>query len=166
MLHEERADARFEEFDAVECECGRRIDRRLRRANTRRERLRRRTASSILASSLASIARTSAAIRAEREPRRPLKLCRFTAPVELLERSFDVVAERERDLGGTLDDSCRARIESAAYLGSAYSYVVRIGEQRVEARVADVVLVDGRPAQAGDAIAVTFDCRAARIFDA
>ena len=50
-------------------------------ANTRRERLRRRTASSILASSLSSMARSSAPTRADRNDRRSLTLGRGTGRI-------------------------------------------------------------------------------------
>jgi ABC-type Fe3+/spermidine/putrescine transport system ATPase subunit len=67
--------------------------------------------------------------------------------------------------GSSAHGGCSGEVESAAYLGSAYSYVVRVGSQRVEARCADAVLVDGRPARAGDPIGVTLARESLRIFD-
>ena len=44
--------------------------------------------------------------------------------------------------------------------------MVKVGAQRVEARCADAVLIDGRPVRAGDRIGVTLDRESTRIFDA
>jgi ABC-type Fe3+/spermidine/putrescine transport system ATPase subunit len=49
----------------------------------------------------------------------------------------------------------RATIIGVAYLGSAYSYLVRFREQQIEARVPAPVLIDGRHAQTGDQVAIT-----------
>lgn len=56
-------------------------------------------------------------------------------------------------------------VESVAYLGSGFSYLVRVGSQRVEARMPNAVMVDGRPLKAGDRVAVVFDGATARILD-
>jgi ABC-type Fe3+/spermidine/putrescine transport system ATPase subunit len=57
-------------------------------------------------------------------------------------------------------------IDSVAYLGSAHSYLVRVGTQRLEMRWPLSVMVEGRPAQPGDRITVAFDANAVRLFDA
>ena len=67
---------------------------------------------------------------------------------------------------GSAPEACRGEVESSAYLGSGYSYMVKVGAQRVEARCADAVLIDGRPVRAGDRIGVTLDRESTRIFDA
>jgi ABC-type Fe3+/spermidine/putrescine transport system ATPase subunit len=53
-------------------------------------------------------------------------------------------------------------LESVAYLGSACSYLVRLGDQRIEARTPDEIIANGRPLAAGDAVAVSFDADAVR----
>ena len=53
-------------------------------------------------------------------------------------------------------------VESVAYLGAAWAYVVRLGDHRVEARIGEAVVVDGRPLKAGDRAAVTWDPASAR----
>jgi ABC-type Fe3+/spermidine/putrescine transport system ATPase subunit len=60
----------------------------------------------------------------------------------------------------------RAVIESVAYLGSFYSYVVAIGSQRIEARCAEPVLDDGAPAIPGAAVGLRFSPDSARVFAA
>jgi spermidine/putrescine ABC transporter ATP-binding subunit len=62
-------------------------------------------------------------------------------------------------------DGAAATVEAVSYLGSGFSYVVRIDTQQVEARVRDVLLVAGRPARAGDRVAVAFDPPSLRIVD-
>jgi ABC-type Fe3+/spermidine/putrescine transport system ATPase subunit len=53
-------------------------------------------------------------------------------------------------------------IESIAYLGAAWSYVVRAGDHRIEARTMEPVLRDGRPIAVGDNVAATWDRESAR----
>jgi putative spermidine/putrescine transport system ATP-binding protein len=54
-------------------------------------------------------------------------------------------------------------LESVSYLGSSYSYHVRLEGQTVEVRTADVVSNQGRPLTAGDAVVVSFERAAARV---
>jgi ABC-type Fe3+/spermidine/putrescine transport system ATPase subunit len=54
-------------------------------------------------------------------------------------------------------------LESVSYLGSSYSYHVRLEGQTVEVRTADVVSNQGRPLAAGDAVVVSFERAAARV---
>jgi ABC-type Fe3+/spermidine/putrescine transport system ATPase subunit len=53
-------------------------------------------------------------------------------------------------------------VESMAYLGAAWSYVVRAGDHRIEARTTEPVRLDGRPVVVGDSVAVTWDRESAR----
>jgi spermidine/putrescine ABC transporter ATP-binding subunit len=69
--------------------------------------------------------------------------------------------QRAGDTGGL-----PAEIESVAYLGSFYSYVVAIGSQRIEARCAEPILDDGAPAGAGATVGVRFSPESARVFAA
>ena len=70
--------------------------------------------------------------------------------------------------GGTrpADDSdgLPAEIESVAYLGSFYSYIVAVGPQRIEARCGEPLLDSGRPAIAGAHVWLRFSPDAARLF--
>ena len=54
-------------------------------------------------------------------------------------------------------------LESVSYLGSAYSYHVRLNAQTMEVRTTGVVLNEGRPLAAGDAVVVSFERSAAKI---
>jgi ABC-type Fe3+/spermidine/putrescine transport system ATPase subunit len=56
-------------------------------------------------------------------------------------------------------------VESIAYLGAAWSYGVRAGDHRIEARTSEPVLLDGRPVIVGDHVAVTWDRESARTLD-
>ena len=55
-------------------------------------------------------------------------------------------------------------IAGLSYLGSAHSYLIAIRGQHIEARVAEPVLVAGRPAAVGDTVGVIIDPREARVF--
>jgi putative spermidine/putrescine transport system ATP-binding protein len=83
-------------------------------------------------------------------------------------QSISVTIKPERvQLGAaTASEGLIAEIESIAYLGSAYSYVVRVGSQRLEVRSPGGVTVSGRPAKHGDRMTVTFDVNAVRLLDA
>ena len=74
--------------------------------------------------------------------------------------------ERVRFAAAGEPDTLPAEIDSVAYLGSAHSYVVRIGSQRLEIRSLQSLTVAGRPAQPGDRISVALDADAVRLFDA
>jgi spermidine/putrescine ABC transporter ATP-binding subunit len=63
-------------------------------------------------------------------------------------------------------DALAAEIESVAYLGSAISYVVRTGTQRLEIRSPHSFTVAERPARPGDRIGIVLDADAVRLFDA
>jgi ABC-type Fe3+/spermidine/putrescine transport system ATPase subunit len=58
----------------------------------------------------------------------------------------------------------RGTVESVAYLGSSYSYLVEVRAQTIEVRSIDAVTIDGRPAQAGDAVGVVIDPALSRVF--
>ena len=60
----------------------------------------------------------------------------------------------------------QGEIESVAYLGSFYSYIVAIGSQRVEARSPEPILEDGTPASAGASVGLRFSPESAKIFSA
>ncbi len=53
-------------------------------------------------------------------------------------------------------------ILSVVYLGSAYSYMVNVRDQQIEARASSPVIINGKSAQAGDAVGVIIDAKAAR----
>jgi len=55
-------------------------------------------------------------------------------------------------------------IVGVSYLGSAYSYLISIRGQQIEARTAQPVALDGRAAVSGDRVAVIIDPRDARVF--
>jgi len=55
-------------------------------------------------------------------------------------------------------------VAAVAYLGSSYSYLVDMRSQTIEVRSIDAVTIDGRPAQAGDAVGVIIDPALSRIF--
>ena len=57
-----------------------------------------------------------------------------------------------------------AEIESVAYLGSFYSYIVALGSQRIEARCAEPILDAGRLAIAGTKVRVRFSADSTRVF--
>ena len=61
-------------------------------------------------------------------------------------------------------DGLSAEIESVAYLGSFYSYIVAVGPQRIEARCGEPLLDKGRPAIAGAHVRLSFSPDAARVF--
>ncbi len=63
-------------------------------------------------------------------------------------------------------DRLIGEIESVAYLGSFYSYVVNVGRQRVEVRCGDAVVADGKPAGAGTTVRLRVDRDSMRIFEA
>jgi putative spermidine/putrescine transport system ATP-binding protein len=68
--------------------------------------------------------------------------------------------------GALADDAIVTKsgtLESVSYLGSAYSYHVRLNAQAMEVRTTDVVSNEGRPLAAGDAVVVSFERAAARI---
>jgi ABC-type Fe3+/spermidine/putrescine transport system ATPase subunit len=56
-------------------------------------------------------------------------------------------------------------IESIAYLGAAWSYIVRVEDRRIEARTRDAVSAGGRPLKAGDHVTVSFDPASARTLE-
>ena len=51
-----------------------------------------------------------------------------------------------------------------SYLGSAYSYLIAVRGQQIEARTTLPVMIDGRAAASGDPIGVIIDPREARVF--
>jgi len=55
-------------------------------------------------------------------------------------------------------------IVGVSYLGSAYSYLISIRGQQIEARAAQPVMIGGRAAASGDTVAVIIDPRDARVF--
>jgi iron(III) transport system ATP-binding protein len=63
-------------------------------------------------------------------------------------------------------DRLIGEIESVAYLGSFYSYVVTVGSQRMEVRCGDAVVADGKPAGAGTIVWLRVDRDSTRIFEA
>jgi ABC-type Fe3+/spermidine/putrescine transport system ATPase subunit len=69
--------------------------------------------------------------------------------------------QRAGDTGGLPGE-----IESVAYLGSFYSYIVAIGSQRIEARSAEPIVDDGTPAGAGAIVEVRFSPESTRVFAA
>jgi ABC-type Fe3+/spermidine/putrescine transport system ATPase subunit len=69
--------------------------------------------------------------------------------------------QRADDTGGL-----PAEIESVAYLGAFYSYVVAIGSQRIEARSAEPILDDGAPAAAGATVRLRFSPGSTKVFAA
>jgi len=81
---------------------------------------------------------------------------RIAAKPERLRLSWP--AQRGAALDGVID--------SAAYLGSAYSYAITVGAHQLEARCAEALRVEGRPAAAGDRIGVTIDADSTRVFGA
>jgi ABC-type Fe3+/spermidine/putrescine transport system ATPase subunit len=62
--------------------------------------------------------------------------------------------------------TCTGEVEAVAYLGSVFSYILRFGSQRLEARVGEAATVDGRPVKAGDLVGWSVDAASARILDA
>jgi putative spermidine/putrescine transport system ATP-binding protein len=50
-----------------------------------------------------------------------------------------------------------ATVESVSYMGVSYSYVVRVGDQRIEARTPEPVTIGGSPLAPGDTVRVWFD---------
>ena len=72
-----------------------------------------------------------------------------------------VVGQRTDDTG-----SLPGEIESVAYLGSFYSYVIAIGSQRIEARCAEPILDNGAPASTGATVGLRFTPESARVFAA
>jgi putative spermidine/putrescine transport system ATP-binding protein len=54
-------------------------------------------------------------------------------------------------------------LESVSYLGAAYSYRVGVNGQTLEIRTSGVVLHEGRPLAAGDAVVVSFERSAAKV---
>jgi len=63
-------------------------------------------------------------------------------------------------------ESLAAEIESVAYLGSFYSYVLAVGSQHLEARCTNPILAAGNPAPAGTRVTLRFDRESTRIFEA
>jgi putative spermidine/putrescine transport system ATP-binding protein len=55
-------------------------------------------------------------------------------------------------------------IVAVAYLGSAYSYLISLRGQQIEARMAQPFMLGGRAAASGDTVAVIIDPRDARVF--
>ena len=55
-------------------------------------------------------------------------------------------------------------IVGVSYLGSAYSYLISVRGQQIEARTAQPVMFGGRAATSGDTVTVIFDPRDARVF--
>ena len=78
--------------------------------------------------------------------------------------SVTVKPERVMPVAPNDPDGLIGEIDSVAYLGSAHSYLVRVGSQRLEMRSARSVTVNGRPAQTGDRITVAFDINSVRLF--
>ncbi len=74
--------------------------------------------------------------------------------------------ERVQPVGPTDRDGLIGEIESVTYLGSAHSYIVRIGTQRLEMRSPANTTVDLGPARPGDRITVAFDLDSVRLFNA
>ena len=66
----------------------------------------------------------------------------------------------------TVTDGLRGTIESAAYLGASYSYVIAVGPQKLEARRATPLPIDGYPAATGEPVLITFDPESSQVFDA
>jgi putative spermidine/putrescine transport system ATP-binding protein len=63
-------------------------------------------------------------------------------------------------------DGLRGTIESAAYLGAGYSYVIAVGTQKLEARRPTPLSIDGYPAAPGETVLVTLDAESTQVFDA
>jgi spermidine/putrescine transport system ATP-binding protein len=78
--------------------------------------------------------------------------------------SVTIKPERVRSVAPNDPDGLLGEIDSVAYLGSAHSYLVRVGSQRLEMRSPVSVMVNGRPAQTGDRITVAFDIDSVRLF--
>ena len=55
-------------------------------------------------------------------------------------------------------------IVGVSYLGSAYSYLISVRGQQIEARTAQPVILGGRAAASGDTVAVIIDPRDTRVF--
>ena len=55
-------------------------------------------------------------------------------------------------------------IVGVSYLGAAYSYLISVRGQQIEARTALPVIIGGRAAASGDTVAVIIDRRDARVF--
>jgi putative spermidine/putrescine transport system ATP-binding protein len=56
-----------------------------------------------------------------------------------------------------------AEVAAVSYLGSGYRYALDVGGQRLEARLAEPVLIDGRRAAIGDRLAIAADDDAIRV---
>jgi ABC-type Fe3+/spermidine/putrescine transport system ATPase subunit len=81
---------------------------------------------------------------------------RIGARVQIAVKPERIRLAQGSDTAGALT----GRIESAAYLGSVYSYMVRVGEQAIEVRSADAGFT------AGDQVSVVLDTDSIRVFDA
>jgi putative spermidine/putrescine transport system ATP-binding protein len=68
------------------------------------------------------------------------------------------------DMGGR--GGLSGELTNVAYFGSGYSYVVRVGGQRIEARQPDAIMIDRRRAVPGDRVAVYLDPTAVRVVPA
>jgi ABC-type Fe3+/spermidine/putrescine transport system ATPase subunit len=62
-------------------------------------------------------------------------------------------------------DGLRGTIDSAAYLGAGYSYVIGVGTQKLEARRATPLSIDGYPAAPGERVLVTLDPESTQVFE-
>jgi ABC-type Fe3+/spermidine/putrescine transport system ATPase subunit len=78
--------------------------------------------------------------------------------------SASIKPERVQPVAASDGDGLIGEIESVADLGSAHSYIIRIGAQRLEMRWPLAVMVDRRPAQPGDRITVASDPASVRLF--
>jgi ABC-type Fe3+/spermidine/putrescine transport system ATPase subunit len=78
--------------------------------------------------------------------------------------SVTIKPERVKPVAPNDPEGLLGEIDSVAYLGSAHSYLVRVGSQRLEMRSPTNVSVNGRPAQPGDRITVAFDMNSIRLF--
>jgi ABC-type Fe3+/spermidine/putrescine transport system ATPase subunit len=78
--------------------------------------------------------------------------------------SVTIKPERVQPVGPTDGDGLIGEIDSVAYLGSAHSYLIRVGSQRLEMRRPLAMTRDQRPAQPGDRITIAFELDAVRIF--
>ena len=77
--------------------------------------------------------------------------------------SVMVKPEHVRLVAADGDGELAGEVVQASYLGAGYSYVLSVGDHRIEARLATPVIVNGRPAHAGDRLTIRADASAVRL---